>query len=76
MDEKIINDFISIKESFTAIINLKNKQVDELFFDNKLDSSNLSYQEYADAVCNRMGFTEQTGGKLFRFLQLVLFKNL
>ncbi|MBR4496492.1 MAG: EAL domain-containing protein [Acholeplasmatales bacterium] len=68
MDEKIINDFISIKESFTAIINLKEKQVDELYFDNKLDSSNLSYQEYADAVCNRMEFTEQTGGKLFRFL--------
>ncbi len=68
MDTKIIKDFISVKDSFTALINLKDKKIDELYLDNELVAENLSYQEYADTVCDRMGFTEQTGGKLFRFL--------
>ncbi len=68
MDQKIINNLISVNDSFTAVIDIKAKKINSFYLDDKLVKENISFEEYANMVCKLKNFTEETGGKLLRFL--------
>lgn len=68
MDTRLLKDLISVEESFTAIIDFKKKVVTTLYDNDKIIGTNLSYSEYAEMACEAKGFTDQTSGKLTRFL--------
>lgn len=69
MDKNIINDLISSEESLTAIIDFDKKIVEELYSDNNLVDNNLTFEEYGKKACDLKGFEDETGNKLYHFLE-------
>ena len=68
MDKRILKNFISQEESFTAIIDFNKKIVESLYVNDSSVYNNLTYEEYSNTICKNAEFTDDTKNKLIRFL--------
>ncbi len=68
MDKEIIETLIKIDNSYTIIVNLEKKKIDVFYADKKIINKNISFKEFSEEFCKQGNFTDETGGKLFRFL--------